>query len=174
MELQCGNQTVLENKDKDENIVEDKISDSGNLPKTDVPSEGIDKTQGINKDKTKSTPNLKASKGEKHAKLGDEIVARMSSSNKPYSDAVKDGCDIASDKTPLPKRKSLSAKRVDKNKEKDKTKIPEREKDQEKKRNRDRLGIESSVQTGKDQKLAKTQTQKSSNISPANPKPPPI
>ncbi|CAC5389098.1 unnamed protein product [Mytilus coruscus] len=95
----------------------------GNLPKTDVPSEGIDKTQGINKDKTKSTPNLKASKGEKHAKLGDEIVARMSSSNKPYSDAVKDGCDIASDKTPLPKRKSLSAKRVDKNKEKTKQKF---------------------------------------------------
>ncbi|CAC5415363.1 unnamed protein product [Mytilus coruscus] len=44
----------------------------------------------------------------------------------------------------------------------------------EKKRNRDRLSIESSVQTGKDQKLAKTQTQKSSNTSPANPKPPPI
>ncbi|VDI33659.1 Hypothetical predicted protein [Mytilus galloprovincialis] len=95
----------------------------------------------------------------------------MSSSNKPYSEAVKEGCDIAGDKVPLPKRKSLSAKRVDKNKEKDKTKSSEREKDQEKKRNRDRLSIESSVQTGKDQKLAKTQTQKSSNISPANSKP---
>ncbi|CAC5358983.1 unnamed protein product [Mytilus coruscus] len=71
--------------------------------------EGPDKPQGINKDKTKSTPTLIASKGEKHAKSGDEIIARMSSSNKPYSDAVKDGCDIASDKTPLPKQDKIDS-----------------------------------------------------------------
>ncbi|CAG2248428.1 CNBP [Mytilus edulis] len=207
-ELQCANPPMLENNDKNENLVENKISDSvfqpnpnvlnslakfgngfnfdftlsekapisGKSTKTDVPSEGQEKlvTKDLDKDKTKSTPSFKTSKGEKHAKSGDEIVARMSSSNKPYSEAVKEGCDIAGDKTSLPKRKSLSAKRVDKNKEKDKIKISEREKDQEKKRNRDRLSIESSVQTGKDQKLAKTQTQKSSNISPANSKPTPI
>ncbi|VDI60417.1 Hypothetical predicted protein [Mytilus galloprovincialis] len=149
-------------------------ANSGKSTKTDVPSKGQEKTKDLDKDKTKSTPSFKTSKGEKHAKSGDEIVARMSSSNKPYSEAVKEGCDIAGDKTPRPKRKSVSAKRVDKNKEKDKIKISERGKDQEKKRNRDRLSIESSVQTGKDQKLAKTQTQKSSNISPANSKPPPI
>ncbi|CAC5410119.1 unnamed protein product [Mytilus coruscus] len=73
------------------------------------PQEGLDKTQGINKDKTKSTPTLIASKGEKHAKSGDEIIARMSSSNKPYSDAVKDGCDIASVKTPLPKQDKIDS-----------------------------------------------------------------
>ncbi|CAG2202001.1 CNBP [Mytilus edulis] len=203
-ELQCTNQPMLEHKDKNENNVENIISDSvfqpnpnvlnslakfgngfnfdftlsektqisGKSTKADGHPEGQEKTKDLDKDKTKGTPSFKTSKGER-AKTGDEIVARMSSSNKPYSEAVKEGCDIAGDKVPLPKRKSLSAKRVDKNKEKDKTKSSEREKDQEKKRNRDRLSIESSVQTGKDQKLAKTQTQKSSNISPANSKPTP-
>ncbi|VDI79666.1 Hypothetical predicted protein [Mytilus galloprovincialis] len=152
-ELQCTNQPMLEHKDKNENNVENIISDSvfqpnpnvlnslakfgngfnfdftlsektqisGKSTKADGHPEGQEKTKDLDKDKTKGTPSFKTSKGER-AKTGDEIVARMSSSNKPYSEAVKEGCDIAGDKVPLPKRKSLSARELIKNKEKDKNK----------------------------------------------------
>lgn len=69
-------------------------------------SNGLDRTQGINKAKTRSTPTLKANNGEKRATSGEETVESMLSSSKPYNDAVKDGCDIESDKTHLTKRKS--------------------------------------------------------------------